>query len=188
MLHVVILYVWPPVCQVAPWQEHVLFGEKLRKLRQHRGLSQGELAHQLGLSSHSHLSNIEGGRRTASLEVTVRAAYYFGVSLDYLIRDTISLDAVTEYPCPATPQASAPQQFGSKLRTLRRQRSLLQTELGTQLDDLSQSHISLLEVGQKDPSLAVVIQIADFFGVTIDYLMRDEIPINGQQSSPGEFY
>jgi transcriptional regulator with XRE-family HTH domain len=184
MLHSAILYVRPLVCQVAPRQEPDLFGEKLRKLRLKSSLSQVELARHLGLSSHSHLSNIEVGRRTASLEVIMRVAYWFGVSTDYLLRDSISLDQVEQYAAPENKQSSILQLFGPKLRKLRGRRSLLQSDLAEQLGQLSQSHISLLESGQKEPSVSVVFQVADYFGVTTDYLLRDEIPVQDLASDP----
>jgi transcriptional regulator with XRE-family HTH domain len=182
MLHSAILYVRPLVCQVAPRQEPVLFGEKLRKLRLKSSLSQVELARHLGLSSHSHLSNIEIGRRTASLEVILRVAYWFGVSTDYLLQNSIDVDQVELYASPENSPAAPLQLFGPKLRGLRSRRSLLQSELAEQLGQLSQSHISLLESGQKEPSVGVVLQIADYFGITTDYLLRDEIPVEESTS------
>jgi transcriptional regulator with XRE-family HTH domain len=46
-------------------------------------------------------------------------------------------------------------------------------ELVHQLGLKSQAHISLMEAGQSDPSIEMVIQLADLFGVTTDYLLRD---------------
>lgn len=170
-----------PVCQAAPLRERALFGEKLLNLRQKHGLNQGELARQLGLSSHSHLSNIESGRRTASLDVILRVAHHFDVSIDYLMRDHIAVEDVTPYPSGSRSTPHWPLLFGEKLRLLRTRRNLLQADLARHLGGLSQSHISLLESGQKAPSVAVVLQIANFFGVTTDTLMRDEILLEEQE-------
>lgn len=41
-------------------------GEALRTIRRDRGVSTSELARLVGLANHSHLSNIEAGRREAS--------------------------------------------------------------------------------------------------------------------------
>lgn len=67
--------------------------------------------------------------------------------------------------------------FGRKLRELRRTRGWTQAELAGHLDNMTQSFISYLESGQKDPSIDVAIQIADLFDVTLDYLLRDAVPI-----------
>jgi transcriptional regulator with XRE-family HTH domain len=53
-----------------------------------------------------------------------------------------------------------------------------QADLARQLGLRTQAHISLLEAGHKEPSISLLLRIADFFGVTIDYLLRDNIPIS----------
>jgi transcriptional regulator with XRE-family HTH domain len=67
--------------------------------------------------------------------------------------------------------------LGAKLRYLRQQRQMTQEELARRLGLLRQGHISNLEMGRKAPSLELVVQIADLFGVTADYLLRDSIPV-----------
>jgi len=62
------------------------FGEKLRVLREKRGLTFRQLADELG-TAHSHLVNIETGSRTPSLDLALRIAIYFNVTLDELVRD-----------------------------------------------------------------------------------------------------
>lgn len=74
--------------------------------------------------------------------------------------------------------------FGDKLRYLRRQHRLTQTDLSRHLDLASQAYISDLEAGRKIPSLDLVVRIADLFSITTDYLLRDEIPIELQVTSP----
>lgn len=67
-------------------------------------------------------------------------------------------------------------QFGNKLRYLRLQYGVTQVELAQELAVARQSHVSLLERGQRAPSLELVIRVADRFCVAIDYLLRDTIP------------
>lgn len=69
------------------------------------------------------------------------------------------------------------QLFGEKLRRLRRGHNLTQTELAVRLGIGSQSFVAHLEAGRKDPSIMLAIQIADLFGVSLDYLLRDTIPV-----------
>jgi transcriptional regulator with XRE-family HTH domain len=71
-----------------------------------------------------------------------------------------------------------PRLFGDKLRTLRVQRQLTQVELARRLELMGQSHISYLERGLSAPSLDVVVRAADVFGVAIDYLLRDILPVD----------
>lgn len=67
--------------------------------------------------------------------------------------------------------------FGEKLRYLRLGQNLTQAELAARLGIITQSFVSHLEAGRKEPSIAVAIEMAELFGVTLDYLLRDTIPI-----------
>jgi transcriptional regulator with XRE-family HTH domain len=73
----------------------VKFPEKLRFLREQRGLSQRQLSKQLGTAK-SYINNLENGERRPSIELVVEIADFFGVSTDVLIRDELDLDADDE--------------------------------------------------------------------------------------------
>lgn len=60
--------------------------------------------------------------------------------------------------------------FGNILRSLRLQSKLTQTELGKALH-LSQRAISHYESGQRFPDENTLNLIADYFNVSIDYLL-----------------
>ena len=70
-----------------------------------------------------------------------------------------------------------PHLFGAKLRHLRKTHGLTQLDLSQQLALAAHAHISLLERGHSEASLDMVLQIADIFGVTTDYLLWDEIEV-----------
>ncbi|MFW5709441.1 MAG: helix-turn-helix domain-containing protein [Chloroflexota bacterium] len=162
-----------------------LLGDKVKHLRRRHGLTQMDLARQVALTSHAHLSNIETGRRPPSLALVIQLANHFTVSTDYLLRDAIAPAEVDTHRVP--PQQEPPpdlQFFGDKLRFLRMQRNLSQSDLARQMATVSQAYLSLLEAGRKEPSIEVVLQLADRFGVTTDYLLRDTLPITGDSSSP----
>jgi len=57
-----------------------------------------------------------------------------------------------------------------RLRELREQRRLTQGGLALKLS-VSQSTLSAYEVGERTPDLATLIAIANFFGVSLDYLV-----------------
>lgn len=59
--------------------------------------------------------------------------------------------------------------FGTRLKTLRKQRNIAQPELATALG-VSKGVISLWENSLREPLLSNLIKLAQFFGVTIDYL------------------
>lgn len=158
------------------------FAEKLHYLRLQHGVSQSELARRCGLASHSHVNNLEANRRAPSLDLVVRLAALFGITTDYLLRDTISVEEVTAHaasvPSPIAPTGQpACHLFRQKLRRLRKQRKLTQVQLSQQLALRTQAHISLLESGRSEPSPEFVLQLADFFTVSTEYLLNDAIPI-----------
>ena len=61
-----------------------------------------------------------------------------------------------------------------KLKELRVSRGLSQKELA-ELFGVSNSTISMYEMGQREPDFATIVKFADFFGVSTDYLLgRDK--------------
>jgi len=61
--------------------------------------------------------------------------------------------------------------FPERLRQLRKQKDLSQTELG-QLVDLHYTHIGRYERGASKPSAEALRRLADALGVSTDYLME----------------
>ncbi|SEN53038.1 helix-turn-helix domain-containing protein [Lihuaxuella thermophila] len=59
--------------------------------------------------------------------------------------------------------------FGNRLRELRQHKKITQKELGKRFK-LSESAIGMYERGEREPSLELARQFADFFGVSLDYL------------------
>jgi transcriptional regulator with XRE-family HTH domain len=70
------------------------------------------------------------------------------------------------------------QRFGEKLRTLRQRRGQTMRELADALGFKSHGFIGDLESGRKHPSLDLAVAIADYFGVTVDQLARDELEVS----------
>lgn len=60
--------------------------------------------------------------------------------------------------------------FGDRLKALRTARNISQEELGKRFN-LSQSTIAYYEVDKKQPSQKTLQHFADFFDVTVDYLL-----------------
>lgn len=71
--------------------------------------------------------------------------------------------------------------FGQKLQYLRRSKQLTQAQLAAQLGTVTQSYISHLEAGRKEPSIEFVLMVADLFHVSLDYLLRDTIPVDSSE-------
>jgi len=60
--------------------------------------------------------------------------------------------------------------FGERLKRLRKKRNLDQTALAN-IVGLTQGAISLYERGERDPSTDTLAKLADFFDVSVDYLV-----------------
>lgn len=68
------------------------FGEKLRTLRKQRKMTLQQLADAIEVTSDGFISNLEAGRRNPSIEVAIKIARLFDVSLDDLLLDERELD------------------------------------------------------------------------------------------------
>ncbi len=72
--------------------------------------------------------------------------------------------------------------FGNRLKSLRKSRSITQSELAETLD-VTQQTVGFWENGVSIPSVETIIKAAKYFGVTIDYLLcvddRPMIDITG---------
>ena len=69
------------------------FGEKLRILRKRQGSTLKELAPLTGYATHSHISEIESGKKKPPLDFVMKVASLFQVSLDQLLNDDLDLDS-----------------------------------------------------------------------------------------------
>jgi len=66
-------------------------GEKIRTLRERRGLTTRQLAALLEINSHSHVVQIESGRHKPSLDVLMKLMQIFDVGCDQLLDDNLEV-------------------------------------------------------------------------------------------------
>jgi transcriptional regulator with XRE-family HTH domain len=69
------------------------FGEKLQGLRTQHHMTLLGLAHALGYSTHSYISEIEAGKKLPTAEFVLGVARLFNVSTDQLLKDELELDS-----------------------------------------------------------------------------------------------
>ena len=67
--------------------------------------------------------------------------------------------------------------FGTKLHRLRTERGMTLQALAEELGLKSHGYISELEAGKKIPMVDFVLQVARYFNVTTDELLKDEIKL-----------
>lgn len=68
------------------------FGEKLKKLRNDRGMTLKELAQNLGLTAHGYISEMEAGKKKPTVEIVLILSQLFGVSIDQLLKDELNIE------------------------------------------------------------------------------------------------
>ena len=61
-----------------------------------------------------------------------------------------------------------------RLREIRKSRNTTMKKLGAELG-LAESTISLYESGKRQPDFETVVKLADYFGVSVDYLLGRDV-------------
>jgi transcriptional regulator with XRE-family HTH domain len=84
------------------------FGEKVRALRLHRGMSVRDLARALGYTAHSYIGDVEHNKRRPPADLVLKIAVFFGVSTDSLLRDDWELDLPAQPRDPANDMGGQP--------------------------------------------------------------------------------
>ena len=68
---------------------------KLKAIRENLGLSQGEIATQIGVKDRASISGYERGEREPPLPVLLKYAQLVGISTDFIIDDEVKLPKLT---------------------------------------------------------------------------------------------
>ena len=138
--------------------------QNLKYLREQKGLSQRELSDVLGLSG-SAVAMWEQRHRTPDIETIIKLAGYFEVTLDeFVLRDL-------RPPVPV---------YADNILFLRKKHDCSQEGLADLLK-VKQSTISLYETGRRKMSVNDLLIVADFFGVTLDQLIRQDLSKEGEK-------
>ena len=81
------------------------FGEKLRALRRHRGMTIQQLTYAIGYTGYGYLSELETSKKLPTLDVIMRVARLFNVSIDQLLKDELELE-LGDQPTPKDDEIS----------------------------------------------------------------------------------
>jgi transcriptional regulator with XRE-family HTH domain len=68
------------------------FGEKLRALRRYHGMTIQQVTYAIGYTGYGYLSELETSKKLPTLDVIMRIARLFNVSIDQLLKDELELD------------------------------------------------------------------------------------------------
>lgn len=133
--------------------------QNLKYLREQKKLSQEEFAKEFGLSP-SAIGMWERGSRKPDIEAVISLAEYFGVTLDELVLKNLR---------PPEPI------YVSNLRYLRKKHGITQTELAKVLGFKGKSSVCAIETGTVEISVDNLIKLADYFNVTLDQLVKEDL-------------
>jgi transcriptional regulator with XRE-family HTH domain len=78
------------------------------------------------------------------------------------------------------------QRFGEKLHALRTRHGMTLRELASDLGYRAHVYISLVETGKRQPSLTLVMRVAEVFHVTPDQLLNDLIELPTDPSAESD--
>lgn len=154
-----------------------VFSKKLKELRLHKKLTQEELAKQLNQrynlnESKATISQFENNKRIPDFERIINIADFFQVNLDYFI-DTKKDNSDINDTNSNIRICKTKTHFPSRLKSLRKNINLSQLELA-KIFNVSNGTISKWEQGEREPDFFTLLMIANYFGVSCDYLLGKE--------------
>ena len=143
------------------------FVSNIKLLRKEFNVSQPQLAKETGLAN-SEISYWENGERTPNARVIIILSRYFQVTTDYLLKvneDNTSVYRSDDYCADMT-------LLNKRLKDLRIKNKLSQSELAKNVN-ISQPAINYWELGKRTPNANAIITLANYFGVSTDYLLGE---------------
>lgn len=133
-------------------------GQNIKNLRERKGMTQKELAAALGITR-SALSTYEVGIREPNHATTIAIAKLFNMTLDELVMKELT---------PPIPM------YARNLAYLRRKHGMTQADVANLLG-VSKATSCKYENGDVEPNVEQLIKLADFFGVTMDQIIKQDL-------------
>lgn len=140
-----------------------IFTERLKELREKSGLTQKQVAERLNISQSAY-AQWETGKLNPKKETIQKFADLFNVSYDYLWYGTSEAqitNAIIETNSGTFPE---------RLRQLRTKADLTQQQLAD-IVGTTQQNIAFWETGRQRPKQPSLVKLANYFNVSIDYLL-----------------
>lgn len=144
------------------------FHEKLKVLRKKQGLTQQEIADLVHVNRVTY-TNWEKGKREPSFEKLSMLACIFDASIDYLLSENLEISKESYLKL----KEEKKNLFSVRLKELRLQHGFSQEELA-EIIGIKQNSYSDWENGKCKPNYEKLEKIADFFGVSLDWLFGRE--------------
>lgn len=137
----------------------MFLAENIKYLREQAEMTQRDLAEKVELSP-SAIGMWESGTREPELSKIIKLAELFEVALDELVLQELK---------PPTPL------YVFNIKFLREKNKMSQEDMANLLGFKSQCSVSLAEKGERQLSVENLEKISDFFGVTMDQLVKKDL-------------
>lgn len=144
------------------------FHEKLKVLRKEKRLTQKSLSNMLNISQGAY-AQWENGKREPNFEKLSLLACIFDVSIDFLLSEYLEMSKETYLKL----KEEKKNLFSVRLKELRLQHGFSQEELAEKIG-IKRNSYSDWENGKCKPNYEKLEKIADFFGVSLDWLFGRE--------------
>lgn len=136
--------------------------ENLKYLREKKGMTQESFASMIGEIGQKAVSKWETGEREPELSRLIKIAKFFGVSLDDLVLKDLR---------PPVPL------YVLNIKYLRLKHDIKQEEIAKLLG-VSGATVCKYEKGNIEPTVSQLLKLADYFGVTMDQLLKQDLSLD----------
>lgn len=137
--------------------------QNLIYLRKQKGITQNEFAEIVG-KERSTIAGWETGEKEPRLNTLIHIADYFGVTLDDLVLKDL------KPPLPL---------YASNIKYLRKRQEITQEDMAVFFEFSGKSSLCAVETGESGISIENLEKIADFFGVTLDQIVKHDLSKEG---------
>lgn len=142
---------------------------RIRELRVGKGITQVKFAQMLS-TSQANISGWELEKWEPDKNALKQMSEIFGCSIDYILGNDKDID----FSKKILPM--------DKLKQLREERNISQSQLG-EIIGAARSTICQYEAGKREPDLETLIKLADYFQVSVDYLIGHDNAIMKRPSA-----
>jgi len=140
-----------------------VFASRVKELRTAKGLTMEALAKEIH-GTKAAIGNFENANKKPSLDAIIALADYFGVTIDYLVGKSDLPDysaSEDTVPFPLLPE---------RLKELREQRNMDIFNAADIIEENPRNYVGY-EAGEVLPKLRTICALADYFDVSLDYLV-----------------
>jgi len=151
------------------------FSAKLKELRLQSNLSQEQLSRKLDILRRAYIY-YETGHKYPSVEVLIRIAKFFNVSIDFLMDEQDDAQTQNLFAGEKLSEFTGNDlhtSFSENLKELRLRNNLSQEKMSRKLDIVTSTYI-YYETGKRLPSIDLLTRIAKIFKVSISFLINEQ--------------